>query len=801
MFKNYFRIALRKMMQQKMYSLINIGGLALGIACFLLISVYVNREMSYDKFHKNRENIYRVYRIENEPSGRVSAASTPHALPKALLNDYPGLENVVSILSTREEEIKANENVFQEKILFASPNFFDVFDFPFIAGSNAQLAKNINSIVLSKRLAKKLFGDLSPIGKTVTVHGQFEFIIAGVIENIPTNSSFQFDAFVSNEMVYRYIMPGEEQKWYSMGVETFVEFSASLSPEMLLAQLPGFLNKYLPDYLQGRLELELQPLGDIHTNTEIVSYTFPAVSKTMLLMFFLIACIILGIASMNFINLATARYTERQKEIGVRKVVGAHRWQLIQQFLGESILMTFCALILGYAMLQFLLPYFNKYVQQPLDLASFNNSSFLIFATGFGLMLGLINGLYPALLLSANKPVAILRKEQRKIFGHTQLRHLLVALQFAMTIALIFAVLCIARQISFMKHHDLGFLSENLIAIPTNTHPTEKADGQKISFFTEIIRSQGLSQGITSATFSENVPGSYFPNQFGVIPEGGAEDDRKEMVITRNVDEEFINTYQMDIEKGRNFSKTMVTDKSEAALINETAAKMFGWDEPVGKRFKFAFSSEFFTVVGVVRDFHFRSLQNKIEPLVFIQCWGNVNFVTVRVRSDDLQNSIAYLKQEWNKLLPGFPFKYHFVEDMYRESYREEEKLLQIVSTFAVFAIALAALGLLGLTALIAVQRTKEIGIRKVLEASVANIIFMLSKKMTFWIIVANIVALPVASYVINGWLQNFAYRGSISWWIFALSGGMALVIALLTASWQAIRAATANPVESLRYE
>lgn len=800
MLKNYLKISLRKMAQQKLYSFINIGGLALGIALFLLITAYVNREMSYDNFHKDKENIYRVYRIEDEPSGRVNSAATPNALPKALENDFPEIKKVVSITSTIDE-IKAGENKLHERILFASPNFFDMFDFPFEIGNYEQLNENINSIILTSQLAKKLFGNESPLGKTVTMFGQLNFIVSGILKNFPANSSFQLDAFVPIEALYHYILPDEEKKWYSMGVETFVEFSPKLSPEYLKSQFPQFLNKYLPDYLKGRLELNLQPLGDIHTNTSIESYIFPPLSKTSLLIFFLIACTILGIASINSINLVSAKQSERDKEIGVRKVVGANRVQLAYQFLIESILMTLIATVLGLVLLELILPYFNNYIQPPLGSNLFNHPSFFAVAFLLAISLGLINGLYPALLLSANKPAEILRKENRILFGRIRSRHLLITIQFGITIALIFGVISIYTQVSFMKNHDLGFLSENLVAIPTNTNPTERPDGEKVKLYTKIVQSEGQGHGIIAAAFSGNVPGSYYPNQFSIIPEGGKDADKKEMVITRSVDQDFLNTYQMKIVEGRNFLNTMSSDQDQAAIINETAAKMLGWKNPVGKRFYFALDPKDFTVIGVVNDFHFRSLQNKIEPLAFIECWGNRNFVTARIRTNDIQKSIAYLKQEWTKLMPAFPFEYHFVEDMYRESYKAEERLLKAILTFAAIAIILASLGLLGLTALTAVQWTKEIGIRKTLGASVPSMLFLMSKELMLWVIIATVIAQPIAYYFVIQWLRNFPYRIELTWWMFVLSGGVTMLIALVTVIAQAIKAATANPVESLRYE
>ena len=801
MLKNYLKISLRKMAQQKLYTFINVGGLALGIALFLLITTYVNREMSYDNFHKDKENIYRVYRIEDEPSGRANSAATPHALPKALQNDFPEIKNVVSIAASDDAEIRCGQMEFKERILFASPNFFDAFDFPFEVGNARQLQENINSIILTAPLAKKLFGNESPLGKTVIVHNQIPFTVSGILKDIPQNSSFQFDAFVSQEVMYHYIYPGEEKKWYSMGVETFVELPTEVSPDYLRSRLPQLLDKYLPDFMKGRLQLDLQPLKDIHTDISIESYLFPPVSKTSLLIFFLIACTILCIASFNFINLVSAKQSERDKEIGVRKVVGASHIQLAYQFLAESVLMTLIATALGLVLLEIILPYFNTYIQLPLSSNLFNHPSFFAVAFFFAISLGLINGLYPALLLSANRPAVILRKENRNLFGRIRSRHLLVTIQFGITIALIFGVISIYDQVSFMKNHDLGFLSENLVAIPTDTNPTQTPDDEKIELYTEIVQNEGENHGIVSAAFSENVPGSYYPNQFSIIPEGGQDADKKEMVITRSVNQDFLNTYQMKVVEGRNFLNTMSTDHDQAAIINETAAKMLGWENPIGKRFHFAFDPNPFTVIGVVNDFHFRSLQNRIEPLVFIECWGLKHFVTARIRSNDVQKSIAYLKQEWTKLMPAFPFEYHFVKDMYRESYKAEERLLKAILTFSVIAIVLASLGLLGLTALTAVQRTKEIGIRKTLGASVANIAYLTSRDLMLWVIGANVIAQPVAYYLVTRWLRGFPFRIELTWWMFLLSGGAALLIALLTVSSHAIKAAIANPVESLRYE
>lgn len=801
MYKNYIKIAFRNLKAHKLFSFINIFGLAVGIACFLIITAYVYREVNYDNFHKNKQSIYRVYRVANDPSGKVSSSATPHALPNALELEFPQIKNVVSILSSRESELKVGEKKFNEKLLFASPNFFDVFDFPLEIGTHTQLLTNLNSILISNKLAKKLFGEKSPLGEKITIQEQFEFFVSGILENIPSNSNFQFDAFISDEVVYKYMWPGEQQKWHSMGVETFVELPSNYPPESLTTQFPQLLDRYLPNFLKGKMELGLQPLDEIHNSAEIISYTFPSTSRITLVIFFIIACTILSIASINFVNLSIARYTERKKEIGIRNIIGANKYQIIQQFLFESIIITLLALAVSYLLLQIMVPYFNGYIQKPLRLDLYNHANFILLSFLFAIVLGLINGLYPAYILTKNNSINILRNENNKLFGYVPLKHILVTIQFGITIALIFCVISISNQISFMKNSNLGFNSKNILTIPTNTHSTKKVDNQKVQLYTEILQNEGPGYGIVSAAFSENIPGSYFPNQFEVVPEGASEDDKKEIVITRSVSSDFFNTFQMKFIKGRNFSKSMSTDLSEGAIINETAAEILGWAEPIGKRFSFGFNSKLFSVIGVIKDIHFKSLQNKIEPLLFIPMWGNKNFVSVRVDNKNIKKTIKYLKTKWSEILPEYPFKYDFIEDMYYKSYKEEEQLLQAIATFAILAIGLATLGLLGLSALLAYQRRKEIGIRKVLGASSSNIILRMSKEFGIWIVTANLIAQPIAFYFINEWLQNYPYKINIGWDTAFLSGGIAFSIAFIAIAYQTAKTANTNPIDSLRSE
>jgi putative ABC transport system permease protein len=485
----------------------------------------------------------------------------------------------------------------------------------------------------------------------------------------------------------------------------------------------------------------------------------------------------------------------------MRKVLGAQRIQLIKQFLGESILLSFLALIMGIALAELFLPDFNALAGKKLVLDYHNSGVTLLGLLGLGLFVGIFSGSYPAFYLSAYRPAEVLKGQRKASSGKVTFRRMLVIAQFSISILLIICELVITQQLRYMKNHELGFNPENVVVIPTNT--TELTDPlRKIEAYVNAIHAQKEGIGILSTAISENVPGHYFQNKFGVIPENWEGQGSLEMVVT-SMDENFLATYQMQLVEGRNFSREFSTDKNDAVLLNEMAVKRMGWDTALGKQFKYVHGDGPFTVIGVVKDIHFKSLQNKIEPLIyrFATEKYQMGFLSVRIRPENITEALPFLREQWQYIVPDVPFEYFFLADKFAQSYQEEEKVVEIIGLFSLLAILLACLGLLGLAALTVTQRTKEIGIRKVLGASVFNIVLLVSKQFVKLVLLANIIAWPIAYFVMKDWLQNYPYRINVGVSFFLLGGVLALLIALLTVSFQAIKAALANPVEALRYE
>jgi len=800
MFKNYLKIAVRNLFRHKVYSLINISGLAVGIASSILIYLYVHNEMTYDTFHRNADQIYRVYRIEKSPGGgEAYSATTPNPLPRTLRNDYPDLAHVVSFFGT-EFPVTSNGKTFKERGLCTDPTVFEMFTFPFLRGNPETALENVNSIVITEDLAEKFFGDTDPIGKTLTIFGKYDFIITGVLKRIPENSSIKFGMLIS-EKILKYIMPDFGKYWYSSGNYTYVQFSEKFTPTELENQLPFIIEKYVPDWLKDRMALGLQPLTSIHLDSRMVGEMVPPNSAVYLYILLAIAFSVLLIACINFMNLSTARYTERSKEVGMRKVLGAQRIQLIKQFLGESILLSFLALIMGIALAELFLPEFNALAGKKLALNYHENVLSLFGLLGFGLFVGIFSGFYPALFLSVHKPIDVLKGQRKVGSGNINFRRVLVISQFSISILLIICELVITQQLRYMKNHELGFNPENVVVIPINTR--ELTDPlRKIEAYVNAIHARKESMGILSTAISENVPGYYFQNTFGIIPENWEGQGSLEMVVT-SIDEKFLETYQMQLVEGRNFSREFSTDKNDAVLLNETAVKIMGWDTALGKHFKYVHGDGPFTVIGVVKDIHFKSLQNAIEPLIyrFATEKYQMGFLSVRIRPENITEALEFLKEQWQYIVSDVPFEYFFLTDKFAQSYQEEEKVVEIIGISSLLAILLACLGLLGLVALIVTQRTKEIGIRKVLGASVTNIVLLVSKQFVKLVLLANIIAWPIAYFVMKDWLQDYPYRINVGVGFFLLGGVLALLIALLAVSFQAIKAALANPVDALRYE
>ncbi len=797
MLKNYLKIALRNILRAKVYSFINIIGLSIGIAGFALIFSYVYNEMNYDAFHDNADKIYRIYKHEKSPGGETYSATTPDPLPKALRNDYPGL-GMVARLFRNEFWVTRGDKAFKEMVFCSDPSFFEVFNFPLLYGDRRTVLDNPNSVVIAKEFALKVFGDDNPMGKTMKINN-FDFVVTGVLHDFPVNSSIKFDILIPAK-IRNYFDPGFEDKWYSSGTHTFVKLSDNVSPQELQNQLTQILNKDLPDYLKGRTAFGIEPLKDVHLDSKITENIVQPVSRNFLYILLGIAISILAISCINFMNISTSRYAERAKEVGLRKVLGAKRSQLIKQFICESVMMSLVSLIIGVGLAELFLDQFRILTGKEIELFPFLAFPGMAFVLVFGIILGLLSGSYPAFFLSSFTPVQVFAKQS---LGNKRsiVRNVMVVSQFTIAVMLITGALLINRQINFMRNYDMGFQPDGIVVVPVEIE-AERGHGANVDVFLNSINADKAGAGITSCCISENVPGYYFNNDFGVIPMGGDKKKPVQMIVS-SIDENFFDTYRAQLTQGRNFSLQYGSDITDAVILNETAAKELGWPDAAGKEVRYVHEDHPLHVIGVAKDINISSLHNPVQPAIFRYVAGDYlkRFISVRIDPSRSAAALSFLKNKWGEVFTGSPFEYFTVLDKYHESYKPQESLETIAGVFSSLAIVLASLGLFGLASLKVTQRTKEIGVRKVLGASIPGILSLFTKEFLVLIITANVIAVPVSYFVLTEWLQNFAYRTNIGIGIFLIAAVITLLIAFIAMSFQAIKAATANPVESLRYE
>ncbi len=797
MIKNYIKIAARNIGKNKIYSLINIIGLAIGIACALLIFLFVKNELTYDSFHKNSEEIYLIYSKQKSPNGIEYNAETPNPLPNVLRNDYPDLVNVVSFYG-REFNITIGEKSFKEKCYTTESSFFEMFDFPLLIGNPKAVLENPNSVVLTKKVAEKYFANENPVGQIINIF-KHVFKVTGVLDKLPENTNIRFGLLLSDKL-RKIVDPEFNKRWYASGVTTFVQVNDRFTAEELKNQFPYLAEKYFNDFMLDRSELGIRPLTTVHLDSDLDYRMAAPISVDYLIILSIIALTVIVIASINFMNLSIARYSERLKEIGVRKVLGANRVMLIKQFISESLLLSLFALFLGIIFSELFLNKFNEMVGKSLTFSFYDNFYSLLGLILFGIIVGIFSGIYPALYLSKFNSIQALGGMNEIMTRAFSFRKALIIFQFAVSIALITSVLFINEQLDFMINHNLGFNKENIIVIPTEQFEWGERVPKSKAFVNSVLSSKER-YGILSYSISENVPGYYFNNEFGVIPETWHEDNSLEMTVT-SVDDKFLDTYNINLLEGRNFSEDFGTDADEAILLNETAAKKIGWENPIGKQLKFIHGDGPFEVVGVIEDIHYESLQKQIEPIVIRYAKDRFyNFVSFRLKDGNLNNTIASLRNEWVKITQEFPFDYFFISDKYKASYKQEEKTLDIIGISSLLAVFLACVGLFGLTALSTVQRTKEIGIRKLLGASISSIISLLIKQFVILILIANLISWPLAYVAIKSWIQSYPYRIGITLDLFLLGGITAFFIAILAVAYHSLRTAHANPIDSIKYE
>jgi putative ABC transport system permease protein len=773
MLKNYLKIAFRVIKKHKGYSFINIAGLAVGIACCVLILLWVQDELSFDTFHENYKEIYRTaLNIEGKWSN-----SSPWALAPILKTEYP---EVLAATRYRNNSLLVTygDRSFYEQTAFVDPDFLEIFTFPFIRGDSKNPFPTLHSAIITERAAAKYFGREDPIGKAITISDRVKFSVTGVIENVPSNSSLEFDVIAPVKIF------GEEtlNSW-ALESWSFLLLQKNASPDALGEKIAG-ITMERDKRIENTVTTYIRPLSRMHL------YSLGGGGNIIYIYIFsTIAVFILLIACINFMNLATARGSSRAKEVGMRKVVGARRNHVIKQFFGESILLSFISLIFAIGIVFLFLPGFNNLVQKDLRLDLGGNLPILLGLIGITLFTGMISGSYPALFLSAFHPVKVIKGSYSGSSTKPLLRKSLVVIQFTIAIVLIIGTLIMARQLDYIRNKELGFNRQQVISLPMNPGLREAYE----SFKNELLQHSAV-MSVTSAISRPTQVGNINP----VYWEGRGPEQYETMNFIA-CDYDYIKTFEMEIVQGRDFSRDFPTDLQNY-IVNEEAVKFMGLADPVGKLFSIWQNKG--QIVGVVKNFHSRSLHNEIAPVCITlnQSWGP-NYVFVRLKPDNITQALTEVENVWKKFSPHFPFDYQFLDEVFEEQYRTDQRTGAIFKYFAILAVFISCLGILGLAAFTAEQRTKEIGIRKVLGASVSGIVSLVSKEFILLLIFANAIAWPAAYFLTKRLLDNYAYRTNVTIWIFLASGVLALSIALFTVSFQALKAARTDPVKALRYE
>jgi len=789
MFKTYFKLAYRNIIKDKAYSIINITGLAIGLASSILILLWVQNELSYDSFHKNAHQVYRVA----GNLGELKSAVSPAALPAALQAQMPVVKNTVRLSAVSTSALFAmGDKKFEEmRVFYADPSFLDVFSFPLVEGDRATALKQIDGVLITQEMATKYFGAENPVGKILRKNNAENVVVTGVLANVPANSDMKFDFIMPMASLARSNDDLKQNRWDNFNFFTYIQLDKNFdpTPENLKAmetQINRLYSKHVPEM---KATFQLQPLTKIHLAPARL-IDFPGHGNGQYVdIFFIIAVLILVVACINFMNLATARSARRAKEIGLRKVAGAIRAQLIFQFLSESVFIAFVSLLLALGMVWLFLPAFNSLADRQLSI-DVSNAKFWLSLAGIAVLTGVISGSYPALFLSGFNPVKVLKGNVKSMGGNLLFRNALVVTQFMVSIILLVGTMVIYNQLKFIKERDPGFEKSNLVYMP--------ATGDSYSQV-QALRSALRQNPLTSDfTLISELPTNLGNATVSVDWEG--KDPRSQVVIPQiDVNEDFIHVFRMKLLTGRSLSGSIVAD-SNNYMVNEKMVALMGLkaNSAVGKAL--TFHGRKGVIAGVVKDFNFKPLQQVIEPLVltFNRYGGNV---VVRTTPGNTAATIKALGKISQELNPAYPFKFDFVDQDLSKLYKGEQQMGNIFNLFAILGIFISCLGLYGLSAFMAEQRTKEIGVRKVLGASIANLVYLLSAGVTRLILIAIVIAIPVSWYAVNSWLTGFAYHINVSWVVFLIAAVAALGIAWLTVSYESIKAAIVNPIKSLRTE
>jgi putative ABC transport system permease protein len=776
MAKNYLKIALRNFFRHKGYTFINTAGLAIGIACCILIMLWVQDELSYDRFHENAEDLY-VATFSN------GSKVTPTALSPYLKAEYPEVIHSTRYATQGKILLKYEDtDIYQEGGVMVDSDFLKMFTIPFLKGNPETALESPISILLSEEVARKLFGSSDPIGRTLNMNTSVDMKVTGVFEDYPSNShiSFQFIFPIALVMANN----KDYETWDYNNIRTYVLLRKNTPVDSVDAKIRDVVERHRP---QDKRAMSLQPITRVHLNplyqsggTILYVYLFSALAFFILL----IACI-------NFINLTTARSSNRAKEVGIRKTVGACRSHLVRQFFGESLLLTLIASVLAIGLVYLFLPMFNNLTGKSFTWELLLQRMVVLCIFGIILLTMLMAGSYPSFLLSRFQPIKVLKENQMTGMKGAFFRRILVVLQFSLSVFLILGTLMVYRQVHYLRERDVGYDRDNIVYFDI---------GSRFRKNIETIKTEWLSHSnILGVTMTDIAPYRWMSNAgYGDVHWEGKTNQQVKMVMI-SVDYDYLDTFGLKMAQGRFFSKEYSTDATDAYVINQAAVREMEMDDPIGKELRVWDLKKH--IIGVVEDYNFESLRNEIVPMA-MRIDPNWYFqACIRISSQNIPDTLAFLEDRWNEMYPEYPFEYQFLDETIQNQYGAEQSIGKLVTVFTLLALFISCLGILGLSSYTAEQRTKEIGIRKVLGASVSSIVRQISKEFVVLVVIANVVIWPVAYFIMNRWLQRFAYRISIGWWSFVLTGVGVLVVSLLTVSWQILRAATANPADSLRYE
>ena len=799
MFKNYLAITFRQMLQHKLYSVINIVGLAIGMTCCILILLFVYQELSYENAQPDANRIFRIVReSRSENADPIFLEGTSGPLGPALERDFPEIETVARMWPMDDSWIRHNNRGFTQTQLMVDANFLLLFSLPLIKGDAQTALKLPYSMLITEKMAQKYFGNQDPIGKTLHVDQRYakgDYRVTGILKNPPHNTFLQFDCISATQ-------DPENTRWAWLNwkptsqwrpIQTIIRLSKDQDPNVLSQKISDAITQYMGEHIRVNNTYHLQPIKRIHLYSRQDYGIATSGDISYVTLASAIALLILLIACINFTNLATARSAERSREIGMRKVVGATKGALVLQFLSEAMLLSFLALLLALILSALSLPTFNIFMGKQLTLNLFNTHIFFGLS-GLTLCVGILAGLYPAFFLSTFQPVKVLKGPPKAGAWNIFLRKGLIVFQFTISIVLIICTLIIDKQRSHLQNKHLGFNKNQVVVLPMILRD-RSLNAQSEAIKNRLLRHPNVLKATTTLRSIEEEHTMRVVRPEGITGNGL----RMYQVL---VDEDFTDTFEIELVQGRLPSKSIAND-ANAFMLNETAVKQLGWTDPIGKRFEYPLFRIKGTVIGVVKDYHFGSQRTALGPAFFMKMppQAAYNYINLRIRSNSLAETLVFLKKEWESLIPNQPFEYTFLDDRFTQLYHQEQRLEKMFTTFALLTIFIACLGILALSAFTTEQRTKEIGVRKVLGASLFNIVKIVAKDFVWLILIANLIAWPIVYLTMQQWLQNFASRTSLDPIAFFFGGLLTLTLALLIVSYQAIKAAATNPIDALKYE